>query len=140
LRETTREQRIEEATRLVNALDEFGKKHFNSKINLFLDDLRPCPEGFMLARNVKEAMYYMKNYHINILSLDHDLGENEPTGYDFTIWMVGYGMWADKIYLHTSNPVGRANMYQLLDRYKPDNVKLYRSPMPNYLLNREDYQ
>jgi hypothetical protein len=139
LSETTPQQRVEEMIQFVNALDEFGKKHFNSTINLFLDDLRPYPTGFKIARNVEEAKYYMENCRINILSLDHDLGENVPTGYDLTKWMVENDRWANIIYLHTSNPVGRANMFQLLNRYKPEHVKVYNSPIPNYLLKDEDY-
>lgn len=46
----------------------------NEKINLYLDDLRDCPKGFIVARTVEEAIYYFENYQINILSLDHDLG------------------------------------------------------------------
>lgn len=104
-------------------------------INLYLDDLRPCPDGFILAKTSLECkMLAMFNF-VNILSLDHDLGEEE-TGYDFCKWLVEKGITCEDIYpkviyLHTANGVGRDNMYQLLNRYKPDWVKLHRSPMPN---------
>jgi hypothetical protein len=107
-------------------------------INIYLDDLRPAPEGFILAKNVKECQNLIINNRgkVNILSLDHDLGEGK-TGYDFTKWLafyngkMGYGenLFPNKIFLHTANPVGRANMYQLLEHYKPDYVKIYKSPM-----------
>jgi hypothetical protein len=45
-----------------------------NEINLYVDDLRDCPDGFVVARNVDEAIYYLENYKVNILSLDHDLG------------------------------------------------------------------
>ena len=45
------------------------------KINLYVDDLRDCPEGFVIARTVEHAKYYLENFEIAILSLDHDLGK-----------------------------------------------------------------
>lgn len=88
-------------------------------INLYVDDLRDCPAGFTIARNVDEAIYYLENYHVYILSLDHDLGEDEegnllPTGYDLVKYICENGLRADKIYIHTDNVVGRENMYQTL--------------------------
>ncbi|WP_342743376.1 cyclic-phosphate processing receiver domain-containing protein [Domibacillus antri] len=44
------------------------------KNNLYVDDLRDCPTGFKIARNVGDALYYFNKYHIHILSLDYDLG------------------------------------------------------------------
>ena len=89
------------------------------KINLYVDDLRDCPEGFQVARNFNEAINYLKNYQVEILSLDHDLGEDSegnllPTGYDIVKYMCEHGLRANKIYLHTDNPVGRDNMYHTL--------------------------
>jgi hypothetical protein len=87
----------------------------SEKINLYLDDLRDCPDGFILAKNVERAIYYLENYEIGILSLDHDLGEDELgnpqlTGYDLVKHFCERGLRADEIYLHTDNPVGRENM------------------------------
>lgn len=89
------------------------------KINLYVDDLRDCPTGFRLARNVEEALYYLKHFDVHILSLDHDLGEDEnknllPTGYDLVKIICEQNLRADKIYLHTDNVVGRDNMFQTL--------------------------
>lgn len=88
------------------------------KINVYLDDLRPCPQGFVLARNVKEAFDVMDGKEIGIISLDHDLGMEDgkilPTGYDFVKMICEQGVKCDEIYLHTANPVGRENMYQTL--------------------------
>lgn len=89
------------------------------KINLYVDDLRDCPKGFIIARTVEEAKEYFKNFEIGILSLDHDLGIDEwgnllPTGYDLVKYICEEGLRADKIYIHTDNPVGRENMYRTL--------------------------
>ncbi|MCM3612682.1 hypothetical protein M4S82_15660 [Planococcus sp. MERTA32b] len=90
-----------------------------SVINLYVDDLRDCPSGFTVARNVEEAVYYFENHAINILSLDHDLGEDEegrllPTGYDFVKMFCEHGYRANKIYIHTDNGAGRENMFHTL--------------------------
>ena len=88
-------------------------------INLYLDDLRDCPEGFIVARNMTEAVQLFKKYNVNILSLDHDLGEDEnknllESGYDFVKYFCENGLYANAIYIHTDNPVGRENMYKTL--------------------------
>lgn len=44
-------------------------------INVYLDDLRDCPDGFTLARTFEEAVKLFENNEVNILTLDHDLGE-----------------------------------------------------------------
>jgi hypothetical protein len=91
----------------------------NQRINLYLDDLRDCPDGFVIARTVEAAIYYLENFQINILSLDHDLGVDEqgdflPTGYDLVKYICEKGLRAEKIYIHTDNSVGRENMYNTL--------------------------
>ncbi|NMM61162.1 hypothetical protein HBE96_00275 [Clostridium sp. P21] len=89
------------------------------EIKLFLDDLRDIPEGFTTARTVEEAIYYLENFHVEILSLDHDLGEDEkgdllPTGYDLVKYICEHDYKIKYIFIHTDNPVGRENMYQTL--------------------------
>ena len=88
-------------------------------INIFIDDLRDCPVGFVAARTFDEAVKLVQNNKVNILSLDHDLGEDEngnklKNGYDFVKYFCENGLRANKIYIHTDNPVGRKNMYETL--------------------------
>lgn len=57
-------------------------------MNIYLDDLRDCPEGFTIARTVDEAIRLIESNEVDALSLDHDLGEDNegnllPNGYDF---------------------------------------------------------
>jgi hypothetical protein len=123
-------------------------------MNVFLDDLRPVPNGFILAKTVEEAYELIYRNRVKILSLDHDLGgldgSYKKTGYDLCKLLVE--MWnvyreneklheellfPSDIYLHTANPVGRMNMHQLLTRYKPDHVKVHNSPIPNWMI--DDY-
>ncbi|EKQ53724.1 MULTISPECIES: cyclic-phosphate processing receiver domain-containing protein [unclassified Clostridium] len=114
------------------------------KINLYVDDLRACPEGFTISRTVEQAKYYFENYNIGILSLDHDLGVDElgnllPTGYDLVKYICAQGLRADKIYLHTDNSVGRENMYHTLlgaqrRGFIDDNIEIY-----NYSITQNKY-
>ena len=45
-------------------------------MNIYLDDLRDCPEGFTIARTMDEAITLFEQHEVDILSLDHDLGED----------------------------------------------------------------
>ena len=88
------------------------------KINLYVDDIRRCPENFIVARNYDEAINILNTNEINILSLDHDLGIDdngvEKNGYDIVKYICEHGISPKKIYLHTDNAVGRDNMYYTL--------------------------
>ena len=108
-------------------------------INMYVDDLRKCPEGFELAKNIDEAIPYIKSGVVNILSLDHDLGESKgkvlPTGYDLVKQFCEYGWEVKEIYLHTANPVGRENMYETLlasqrRGFISKEIKVYPYPCP----------
>lgn len=100
-------------------------------INLFLDDIRNCKfNDFIIARSYEECIDFINKNKINTLSLDHDLGTKE-TGYDVCKYIVckkeedNIDLWPNEIYLHTDNPVGRQNMFQLLNRYAPEKTKIY---------------
>ena len=84
------------------------------KINVYLDDVRKAPEGFILVKSMKELVHLFEEKEVGILSLDHDLGENTSTGYDFVKYFCLNNLEVDYIFLHTSNPVGRENMYRML--------------------------
>lgn len=111
------------------------KKGINIMINVYVDDLRDCPIGFVMAKTYQEAIYLLENHEVDILSLDHDLGEDLqgnllPTGYDLVKYICEKGLRANKIYIHTDNPVGRENMYQTLHGAKrrgfiDSDIKIY---------------
>jgi hypothetical protein len=105
-------------------------------IHLYLDDLRACPKGFVLARNAEEFMLLLEHESVGVASLDHDLGWNEPNGLEVARRMIEQKRYPQEIYLHSSNPLGRASMYQLLYNHKPEGTKLYMTPMPEELLFR----
>lgn len=82
-------------------------------MNLWLDDLRPAPDGWLWARNIADAQRLAEQHagQITLASLDHDLGvvdrdrylqavraqaaipdsvfdPGAPTGYDFLLWLA----------------------------------------------------
>lgn len=76
------------------------------KINIYLDDLRVCPDGFVIARTCEDAIKFLKSNKIGILSLDHDLGEDcngniLKTGYDLVKYICENNCNIEKIYIHT---------------------------------------
>jgi len=58
-------------------------------MKIYLDDMRECPEGFILAKTALEAIELLKNNQVEEISLDHDLGDdkNLGTGYDVVKWI-----------------------------------------------------
>ena len=126
-----------------------------TKINLYVDDLRDCPTGFTIARTAEIALYYLDNFDVGILSLDHDLGENYrtgellPSGQDFVKTLCEYsnekGWNIDEVYIHTDNNVGREAMFKTLlaaqrRGFIDEQMKIYHYPIvPNsYTLSDTD--
>ena len=93
-------------------------------MKLWVDDLRPVPEGYMGARSVNEAITLIteaesKGMEIEVLDLDHDLGDFAADGGD-AIRLLDWLAERETFYpveIHTANPVGRANMERVLARF-----------------------
>lgn len=95
-------------------------------MKLWIDDVRPAPEGYIWLKTVNDAkneiiaeerMHYdpFDNYHpwniISIIDIGHDAGDYiklldwlEETGRNYPIR------------IHSMNPVGLANMRQIIER------------------------
>ena len=100
------------------------------EMKLWVDDERSIPDGgdWVSAYNYRVAIAYLNLGGIDILSLDHDLGENSDSGYAICQWMVenlAPAKWPTHIYIHSANPVGRENMFSLLSRYAPAFVHVF---------------
>lgn len=54
---------------------------------VFLDDIRETPEGWTRVYWPEEAIALLETGEVDIISLDHDLGEDERNGYDVLLWM-----------------------------------------------------
>ncbi|WPP43337.1 cyclic-phosphate processing receiver domain-containing protein [Paenibacillus hunanensis] len=99
-------------------------------IHLYLDDYRPCPAGFALARDGEECLMMLRECEVDILSLDHELGWGQMDGTDVVKAMIHEGLYAREIYLHTSSMSGKKSMYELLYQAKPEHVILHNGPIP----------
>ena len=88
-------------------------------MNVFLDDIRPLPDNYigewMIVRRVDEVQKLLREGKVEALSLDHDLGLDQPTGYNLVCWMERENIWpSGMISVHSANPVGAANMRRAL--------------------------
>lgn len=90
-------------------------------IYIWLDDIRPNPEGWVWAHSVNEAIELFENNIVHYLSLDHDMG-GAPGGDGVALvdWMTDNRVWPERgVVIHSMNPVGRRVMMQQIDRQGP---------------------
>ncbi len=97
--------------------------HTTQEIRIWLDDLRPAPQGYIWCHSVNEAKQLILslngNTRIAVIDCDHDLGDYAYDGGDgikLLDWLAE-NEWYYPIALHTMNPVGRENMRRLIHRY-----------------------
>ena len=105
--------------------------------NLFLDDNRD-PNKFLndtktwvIARNYNQFVNMITKQGLpDLISFDHDLCDvdqgkvedfKEKTGYDCAKWLIEYCMKTNqslpKWQIHTFNPAGMINIYDILSTY-----------------------
>ena len=99
-------------------------------INIFLDDIRPCPAGFVAARSAEECMLLIAEYEVNLLSLDYELGYGLPNGAAVVRSIIAGGKYPKEVFVHSSSPMGRAAMVKLLREANPPGVAIHDGPMP----------
>jgi hypothetical protein len=57
-------------------------------MRVFLDDERATPDGWVRVYWPEEAIALLETGEVEVLSLDHDLGDDERgTGYDVVLWI-----------------------------------------------------
>lgn len=101
-------------------------------MKLYLDDVRPTPEGFEIrVYTALEAIRRLRDGGVTFISFDHDLGpEENGTGYTVACWIeeqaaqgkLGRIGWA----IHSANPVGRRNIeaaMQSAERFWGDSIQ-----------------
>lgn len=103
-------------------------------MKIWLDDLRPAPEGYIWCHSVNEAIKEIKvsmswlcsglknlnrhSWEIQVIDCDHDLGDYAIDGGDgikLLDWLEACG-YNFPICIHTANPVGRENMRAVIKR------------------------
>lgn len=95
-------------------------------MKIFVDDIREV-EGFdYIAKNAEDFFDFCKENnvkYIELLSLDHDLGDSEAlTGYDIVKQLPNLKLSISKIQFHTANPIGFENMLAYAKNLKKHNV------------------
>lgn len=96
----------------------------NCKVNIFLDDLRETPNGFIRTYTVPETIEEIQNNlgNIGILSLDNDLGENLDEGYKVVDWLEEQYytnknfILPDKIQIHSANMSAKMRMNKIIKK------------------------
>lgn len=91
------------------------------------DDVRMYHEGdWIIARSFDEVMQLIDVYGMpSVISFDHDLGKDAPTGYDIVKAIIdlecseGARIFPDnfRYMMHTQNPIGKRNMIAYLENY-----------------------
>ena len=93
-------------------------------IKLWIDDVRPAPEGYWLAESVNSAKLAIQivedsdSLTVELIDLDHDAGDYANDGGDYIKlldWLEETGR-NYPIRIHSMNPVGCANMRRIIER------------------------
>ena len=106
-------------------------------MKLWIDDVRPAPEGYVWCKSVNEAKKHIEHYErivmlaswsgedatiqtytITCLDIDHDAGDYADQGGDYIKlldWLEETGR-NYPIRIHSQNPVGVQNMRRIIER------------------------
>lgn len=98
---------------------------------LLIDDQRDL-NAHAIARNSEAAFALLSLNCWEVIGFDHDLGENELSGYDILCKAIDYDWLVNvkEIQLVTSNPVGRQRMRQALENagfFTANGLTFYRN-------------
>ncbi|WEK55824.1 MAG: cell division protein FtsJ [Candidatus Cohnella colombiensis] len=104
-------------------------------INVYLDDVRPCPQGFVVARSASDCLLLLSECEVNVLSLDFELGFGEPNGLTVVHGMIAGGHYPREVYVHSSSKLGREFMVRDLRAAEPVGVVIHDGPMPDHVLD-----
>ena len=93
-------------------------------LKIWVDDVRPAPEGYVWLKSVNEVKEYLAdpyilcNYEIKLIDLDHDAGDYAKDGGDYIrildyLELVGY---SGDLRIHSMNAVGKMNMRNIIQK------------------------
>lgn len=87
-------------------------------MKLFLDDIRDTPDGWARAYTSQQAIDILSGGKVEVISLDHDLGDSDPgNGYSVASWIeenaIANGFTPPVIEIHSANPIGRKRIMQV---------------------------
>ena len=95
-------------------------------MKLWIDDVRPAPEGYVWMKSVKAVIYSIttcerilnKPICIELVDIDHDAGDYAFDGGDY-IRLLDWFEETGRNYpirIHSQNPVGIANMRRIIQK------------------------
>lgn len=93
-------------------------------MKLWIDDVRPAPEGYKWCKSVNDAKTLIslsvlfKSEDIELIDIDHDAGDYASDGGDYIKlldWLEETGR-NYPIHIHSMNPVGVENMRRIIQR------------------------
>lgn len=94
-------------------------------MKLWVDDVRPAPEGYVWCRTVNEVISLIPDAEecldvttIEVIDMDHDAGDFAQYGGDYIKlldWLEETGR-NYPIRIHSMNPVGAENMRRIIQR------------------------
>lgn len=100
------------------------------RVNVYLDDVRQIPQGFVGARTAEECVAIVREYEVGILSLDFELGFEQPNGLAAVNGIIVSGRFPQEVFVHSSSLSGRAMMVKALrEAAPPDGVIIHDGPM-----------
>lgn len=88
-------------------------------MKIYLDDTRPCPEGWVLVRTVEQAIKLLETEQVEEISLDNDLGLGYTEGWE-VLDFLEETVFDNKnfpmpiVSVHSANPVRVAYMKRVL--------------------------
>ena len=99
-------------------------------MKLWIDDVRPAPEGYVWKKSVNDAksfitmrefvcrIHYPSVQPFDVIDIDHDAGDYASDGGDYIKlldWLEETGR-NYPIHIHSMNPVGVENMRRIIQR------------------------
>lgn len=95
---------------------------------MWVDDVRPAPDGYMWCKSVNNAIYnieeaewyneFVVDVIIELIDIDHDAGDYAEDGGDYIKlldWLEETGR-SYPIRIHSMNPVGVENMRRIIQK------------------------
>ena len=92
-------------------------------MKIWVDDVRPAPEGYFWVKSVYEATIAIEEaefqkFKIEVIDIDHDAGNCAYKGRDYVKlldWLENTGR-NYPIRIHSMNPVGVENMRRIIQK------------------------
>lgn len=88
-------------------------------MNLYVDDIRKCPEGWHVARTVTDAIRILATQAVEAVSLDHDIAFQGRHGleletFEGVAWYIAAMHNPPRVFIHTANAPAGQRMAQIL--------------------------